>query len=311
MANATSSSDGLGAQLDQTKVQVGRFKASASVINALRSAANQSGTNFDVLLSNAAIESGLNPSAKASTSSATGLFQFIDQTWLAAVKKNGAAHGLAAQASAIVQRGGTYTVEDPAMRQEILNMRNDPKVSSALAADHLKDLGNTLTASLGRAPDVAETYLGHFLGAGGAAQMLRAAQMNPNMPASQVLPDAARANGALFNNQTVGQFMNKIRNRIDQTFSELGLPMPQGGLQFAAAQPASQEAGADSGDLQPDGWGKGSPTKMAGASERVMLASLAEIFTRMGHKHGPHAQNATTPQATSQALGSTSNSMNL
>jgi hypothetical protein len=313
MSNTNSTADTVGAQVNQSKVQVGRFKASSSVLDALRSAANQSGAKFDLLLSNAAIESGLNPSAKASTSSASGLFQFIDQTWLAAVKKNGAAHGLAAQAAAIVQRGGSYTVEDPAMKQEILNLRNDPKVAASLAADHLRDLGNTLTASLGHAPDVAETYLGHFLGAGGATQMLKAAQMNPNMPASSVLPEAARANGALFNNQTVGQFINKIRNRIDKTFGELGLPIPQGGMQFGTPQPASTEAGAQPGDLQPDGWGKGSPTKLATSQERIMLASLAEVFTRMGHHHsGKSAHNGgNMSTAASQALGSPSHSMNL
>src|SRR6058998_3895754 len=61
----------------------------AGITGAIRQAAGQTGASFQYLLATAQIESGLNPTRKAPTSSATGLFQFIDQTWLATMKEAG------------------------------------------------------------------------------------------------------------------------------------------------------------------------------------------------------------------------------
>jgi soluble lytic murein transglycosylase-like protein len=63
------------------------------VAGAIRQAANTTGTSFEYLLTTAQIESHLNPAAQATTSSAGGLYQFIEQTWLATVKSAGAAFG--------------------------------------------------------------------------------------------------------------------------------------------------------------------------------------------------------------------------
>ena len=57
--------------------------AGSTVTGAIRQAAQATGTSFQYLLATAQVESGLNPQAGASTSSARGLFQFIEQTWLA------------------------------------------------------------------------------------------------------------------------------------------------------------------------------------------------------------------------------------
>ncbi len=68
---------------------------------AIRDAARKTGAGFEYLLNTALRESNLNPNAKAKTSSATGLFQFIDQTWLGTMKQAGAAHGYGKYADAI------------------------------------------------------------------------------------------------------------------------------------------------------------------------------------------------------------------
>ena len=64
--------------------------AGSTVTGAIRQAAQATGTSFQYLLATAQVESGLNPQAGAATSSARGLFQFIDQTWLATIKQSGA-----------------------------------------------------------------------------------------------------------------------------------------------------------------------------------------------------------------------------
>src|ERR1051325_7303452 len=83
------------------------------VVDAIRYGAAQTGTGFDYLVKTAQRESSLDPSAKAKTSSASGLFQFIDQTWLGLIKSDGAKYGLGAYASAVNERGGNYGVDDP------------------------------------------------------------------------------------------------------------------------------------------------------------------------------------------------------
>jgi len=172
-----------------------------SVTAAIQLASARTGVQFDYLLSQARIESSLNPEARARTSSATGLFQFIEQTWLGMVKQHGAAHGLGWAADAIQRgRNGHYYVADPAMRHQILDLRRQPEASSAMAAELASDNGRYLASRLGRPAEPVDLYLAHFLGAGGAARFLRAHDANPGAAAAAMLPAAARANRAVFYN---------------------------------------------------------------------------------------------------------------
>ncbi len=61
---------------------------------AISRAAQATGTGFDYLFAQAQLESGLNPSARADTSSAAGLYQFTQGTWLSTLERHGAEHGL-------------------------------------------------------------------------------------------------------------------------------------------------------------------------------------------------------------------------
>src|SRR6478736_9734740 len=71
------------------------------VVAALQKAASATGSDFHYLLGTAMRESSLKPDARSHSSSAAGLFQFIDQTWLGLVKEHGARHGLTGFAGAI------------------------------------------------------------------------------------------------------------------------------------------------------------------------------------------------------------------
>src|SRR5271169_4471552 len=98
--------------------------AGSAVIGAIRQAAQATGTSFQYLLATAQVESGLNPQAGASTSSAPGLFQFIEQTWLATLKQSGTALGYGQYADAITKNAsGRYEVADPTKRSAILKLR--------------------------------------------------------------------------------------------------------------------------------------------------------------------------------------------
>ena len=164
----------------------------AQVRAAIAQAAQSTGVDFSVLVQTAQRESGLNPNARAGTSSATGLFQFIDSTWLDMVRQHGAAHGLGGYAAAL-QSGQV----SPQMRADILALRNDPTVASLMAGEFARDNAAALEARLGRTPTAGELYAAHVFGAGGAAQLIQAAASGVG-DAAALMPRAADANPSLF-----------------------------------------------------------------------------------------------------------------
>lgn len=169
------------------------------VEGAIRRAADRTGVDFAFLLSTARRESGLNPKAHASTSSAAGLFQFVDQTWLSTLKKFGARHGLGAYA-AQVQEGtdGRYHVSDPALRKAVLDLRLDPQASALMAGELTQDHAAYLQGRTGRSPTAGELYAAHVLGPAGSAKLSETAASRPATPAAQLFPEAADANAGLF-----------------------------------------------------------------------------------------------------------------
>jgi hypothetical protein len=169
------------------------------VTGAIRDAARATGAGFDYLLNTAIRESNLNPNAKAKTSSATGLFQFIDQTWLGTMKQSGASLGYGKYADAISKTSsGRYAVSDPAMRNEIFALRKDPAANAVMAGAFANSNAKVLTDRLGRKPTDGELYMAHFLGASGASRFIRAAEANPNAKAAAFFPRAANANSSIF-----------------------------------------------------------------------------------------------------------------
>jgi hypothetical protein len=162
-----------------------------SVETAIRRAAAATGVDFSLLVETARRESALNPTARAGTSSATGLFQFIESTWLDMVRRHGGQHGLGQYASAL-QQGA-----DGATRREILALRNDPELSARMAGELARENAETLQARLGRAPNAGELYAAHVMGAGGAVRLIEAAQQGV-ANAAALFPREAAANRGLF-----------------------------------------------------------------------------------------------------------------
>jgi hypothetical protein len=171
----------------------------ASVAGAIRRAAQATGASFDYLLAAAKVESNLNPNIKATTSSASGLFQFIEQTWLSTLKSAGHALGYGRYADAIVQTpSGGYDVPNPAMRSAVLGLRNNPAANAAMAGAFTQHNSAELRDTIGRPATGGELYIAHFLGAGGAAKLINQARRAPNTPAAGLFPGAAEANRSIF-----------------------------------------------------------------------------------------------------------------
>jgi hypothetical protein len=175
----------------------------AQIAGAIKQAANTIGASFEYLLTTAKMESNFNPTAGASTSSAHGLYQFIDQTWLGTVKEAGAQLGYGSYADAITKSpSGTYSVSNPAARTAIMKLRDDPTASSAMAAVLTQSNSFKLTGKLGRRPTDPELYMAHFMGVGGAAKLISNAEDNPQASGARLFPNAAAANRSIFYDRT-------------------------------------------------------------------------------------------------------------
>ena len=173
--------------------------APPQVAGAIRQAASSTGASFGYLLATAQIESNFNPQAQASTSSAQGLYQFIDQTWLATMKEAGPKLGFGNFAANISRAAdGRYEVPDPHARSAIMSLRNNPKVSAMMAGAYAQNNAAQLADGLGRAPTEGELYIAHFLGADGASRLIRAAVHQPNTTAASMFSQASGANRAIF-----------------------------------------------------------------------------------------------------------------
>ncbi|HTL65342.1 MAG TPA: transglycosylase SLT domain-containing protein [Pseudolabrys sp.] len=215
--------------------------AAPQITGAIRQAAQSTGISFEYLLTTAKIESNLNPSAQASTSSAKGLYQFIDQTWLGTMKQDGAALGLSQYADAITRApDGHYEVADPAMRAAILRLRTDPQASAMLAGALTRNNAALVGASIGRQPTNGELYIAHFLGADGAGKLINGAASRPQANAAAMFPHAAAANHNIFYDhgraRSVGEVYGKLTSLFD---SARTVAFAQGGVN----QPAVTRSG--------------------------------------------------------------------
>jgi hypothetical protein len=237
----------------------------ARIAGAIKQAATTTGTSFEYLLATAKMESDFNPTAGASTSSAHGLYQFIDQTWLGTVKEAGGQLGYGNYADAISKSSsGTYSVGDPAARTAIMKLRDDPVASSAMAAVLTQSNSFQLTGKIGRRPTDSELYMAHFMGVGGAAKLISSAEDNPQASGAALFPNAAAANRSIF-------FDHSGRARsVSEVYSVLNARYAG-----AASSPATRTAMAAFGATP-------SAATIAGASAPVVKSAFLSSFPDVG-----------------------------
>jgi hypothetical protein len=257
--------------------------ARARIAGSIKQAASTTGASFEYLLATAKMESNFNPKAAATTSSARGLFQFIDQTWLGTVKEAGAHLGYGKYADAITKNpSGSYSVSDPEARAAIMKLRDDPEAASSMAAVLTQSNGFKLTGKIGRRPTDAELYMAHFMGVGGAGKLIQGAEDNPNASAARMFPNAAAANQSIFYDRS-GQARS-----VSQVYSVLS-------TRYAAAanSPVTRTAmGAVGGDLP-------RPVTVASNAAPVTAIDNAAYLSSF-----PDQRSVTPVAATSQAAAS-------
>jgi Transglycosylase SLT domain len=206
----------------------------------LAQAAKATGVSFDYLAKTAERESRFDPTAKAGTSSATGMFQFLDQTWLDVVRTEGPKLGLGQEAASITKQGNRLTVADPVARQKIMGLREDPAVASMMAGAFAARNGQQLGQALGRKPSEGELYIAHFMGPSGASDFIKMNADSPKSSAAAAFPDAAGANRSVFfdksgRTRSVGEVYANLTTPFAAT-AVAGLPAETAATQTVAHQ---------------------------------------------------------------------------
>src|SRR3954470_12910464 len=161
-------------------------------------AAQVTGVDPAYLMALADKESSLLPDNKARTSSAEGLFQFVEGTWLEVLRRYGPKHGYAADAEAIQVVQGRSKVSDSDERERILSLRRDPYLSALMAGEIMNAHRQVLAGKVARDPSFAELYMAHFLGVQGASRFVALLSGQPDKSAPEAFPRAAKANRSLF-----------------------------------------------------------------------------------------------------------------
>jgi len=275
-----------------------------TVLRSIRQASQSTSTDFGLLMAQAARESGFRANAKSTSSSAAGLFQFVDSTWLDMVHRFGAKYGVGDLAQKISQTGsGKLVVDNPTLKQKILDLRQNPTLSADLAAEYAKQNQTEIEQALGRPLSRGDLYMAHFLGAGGATSFLKALDTKGNTIAANLLPDAAAANPGIFYDasghaKTVGEIYQTVASKIEKDASAFG---------GDAAAPSSSFSLAAAAETLGDGSGLGvsslghsidwSGVKLsAPVLEMLNVVALAALKMTENNSDAPPATQPPTPR---------------
>lgn len=170
-------------------------RAGEKIADAIKTASTKTGVDFTYLMKQAQVESSFKSNAKSNSSSATGLYQFVESTWLQTVNKYGGKHGLSGIADQISDSG---KVASKTIKNQILALRNDPEICSLMAGELAAENKSYLESCTQSNVGSTELYMAHFLGAAGAAKFINATDKNGAADAAKLFPAAAAANKNIF-----------------------------------------------------------------------------------------------------------------
>ena len=199
-------------------LEFGPMKIRRHLVQTIVRAAQAVQTDPVLLMAVADKESSFVTAVQAKTSSATGLYQFIERTWLGVVRDFGPRYGLEKEAALVTSDANDRPViTDPAERARVLELRRDPYLSALMAGEMLKRDAARIAQRIGRELTLGEVYLAHFLGADDAGEFLANVVNKPAAAAAVLLPGPARANRSIF--FAAGRFVGRGRHRKPASLS--------------------------------------------------------------------------------------------
>lgn len=230
-------------------------KGWGAVKDTILGAAKMVGVDPALMAGVAAVESGFNPAAKAGTSSASGLFQFIGSTWKAMIAKYGKTYGIPANASPL-----------------------DARVNAVLGAAYIRENAQVVRGIKGSV-NPADVYMAHFLGSGGVKTFLNAMKSNPQQAAASIMPAAAKANKSIFYDgnrpRTLAEVYQMMQNKLSTRATQFGVDLKN--LGSSSGAPAA--ATPDKGKSPPPGIAKPAAAGAAAAGTNVPKTSAGIPLT--------------------------------
>jgi len=193
----------------------------------------------------AMIESGGRADARATTSSAGGMFQFLDSTWKQLTK----------------EMGKDYSLQD----------KFDPKKAAEVMAYFTEKQRKQLEKGTGRRASNTDLYMAHFLGAGGATQFLNAMAQDPNAIAADLDPRAARANRNIYYDGNRARTLGEVYALMDKKMSTATAQVQKG------ATPEFVQQLARAGGPQLAGGPPADATLISSKPDNVKLGDRADL----------------------------------
>jgi hypothetical protein len=257
-------------------IQAGGSTIQPAVLASIQQASASTGVDFSYLMAQASRESSFDPTASASTSSASGLYQFVEQTWLGTFQQHAAAYGYGDLASQITKHAdGHYSVSSPGVRKQILDLRKDPTLNADMAAELAADNKSKMETSLGRPVSATDLYLAHFLGLSGSLRFINKMEKDPASTGAAMFPRAAAANQSVFYGS------DGTALTLNQIYGKLEANMTSGQAAFAAL--ANAPTGALAAGGMPNTAAASAGTTLQGFSNPgsilspLMLVTLAAL----------------------------------
>lgn len=199
-------------------------------------------------------ESGGNPNATNSSSSAGGLGQFINSTWLDMLQK--------------------YRPDLAQLPQDQqLKLKFDPALSREMTG-HYADENAALLRGKGLPADAGSLYLAHFAGPQGAVKALSA---DPSTPISHILTPAALAANPFLAKQgigTAGDLIQWAGRRVSQQGSEFASNSPG----YMPSQPSNNAAAPAPVSSSPPSAAPSPQVPAAGSGSAPILPDFAQPF---------------------------------
>jgi hypothetical protein len=195
------------------------------VAAALDNAARTMGLEPTLLHAMAWSESRFDPSARNRRSTARGLMQFTEATWLEVVRDFGPRHGLGHQAALLItnHREGTISAPRWQDRRAILALRNNPRLAALMAAERVAKERRRLTEVLGREAQSADLYFVHLLGPSGAREFAAGLRHAPQRIAMETMgKDSAHLNREMFTERATGRVLTvaEVHQQVERWLGE-------------------------------------------------------------------------------------------
>jgi len=228
--------DSIHSFAEQAREDAKTYGISSRTLSAVRLAHLKTGTDFGFLMELAKTESSFNIEAANTRSSARGLYQFTEATWLDSLSRYGAKYGLGFYADHIEfktnDKGNIKPViNSPFLHSQALDLRFNPRIS-ALMAGELTQHNKTMLRYIGNTqnPSRTDLYIAHFFGTSDAMTFMRALKYTPKTAASNLFPDLARANPSIFNGQNYEEIYTYFNSKFNTGKYELPKPNDNGNI---------------------------------------------------------------------------------